>query len=68
VEREFEGLEAWLRGCNADFFLCDAVDSGTHGDPKPGEVSKHMKPFDRKQDSLLPLDRRRCRICCRTSC
>ena len=25
------------------------VDSGTHGDPKPGEVSKHVKPFDRKQ-------------------
>lgn len=30
--------------------LCDLlVDSGTHGDPKPGEVSKHVKPFDRKQ-------------------
>lgn len=23
-----------------------AVDSGTHGDPKPGEPSKHMKPFE----------------------
>ena len=30
--------------------LCDLlVDSGTHGDPKPGEPSKHVKPFDRKQ-------------------
>jgi hypothetical protein len=23
------------------------VDSGSHGDPKPGEPSKHVKPFDR---------------------
>lgn len=40
-----------LETCEADLVLCDLlVDSGTHGDPKPGEVSKHVKPFDRKQN------------------
>jgi hypothetical protein len=29
----------------------ETVDSGTHGDPKPGEPSKHMKPFDRTKPS-----------------
>lgn len=28
------------------------VDSGTHGDPKPGETSKHVKPFDRTHHTL----------------
>ena len=39
-----------LETCEADLSLRLLVDSGTHGDPKPGEVSKHVKPFDRKQN------------------
>jgi hypothetical protein len=40
-----------LGGMRADV---NTVDSGTHGDPKPGEQSKHMKPFEGMQNLLPP--------------